>query len=71
MARDDLAFDVKYKVISAIERAAYQYIADRLADDKELQTAVQRFIDRNFPCDNPYYLTDSVCLVSESERPCK
>lgn len=50
-----------------IEKAALQYIADRLTDDKELQRAVQRFIDRNYPCDNPYYLTDSICSESESE----
>lgn len=67
VARDDLEEDVKEKVLLAVVRAALQYIADRLADDKELQTAVQRFIDRNYPCDNPYYLTDSICSESDSE----
>lgn len=67
VARDDLEEGVKEKVLLAVVRAALQYIADRLADDKELQTAVQRFIDRNYPCDNPYYLTDSICSESDSE----
>lgn len=60
VVRDNLAIEVKEKITLAIEKAAHQYIADKLADDKELQTAVQRLIDRNYPCNNPYYLMDSV-----------
>lgn len=71
VARDNLAIEVKEKITLAIEKAAHQYIADRLVDDKELQTAVQRFIDRNYPCDNPYYLMDSVYSEPESEEHCK
>lgn len=67
MARDNLAAEVKEKVTLAIGKAAHQYIADKLTDDKELQTAVQRFIDRNYPCDNSHYLTDPICSEAESE----
>lgn len=70
VARNNLADEVRNKVILAIERAAHQYIADNLTDDKELQTALQAFINKNYPHDNPYYLADSVCIDTESGSHC-
>ncbi len=55
VARDDLNHDEKETVKLAIEQAAYQYIIDNLTYDRELQTALQEFIDNQYPADNPFY----------------
>ena len=58
VARDNLINDVSGKVKLAVERAACQYIVSKLTDDKELQRALQDYIDKNYSADNPYYLMD-------------
>ena len=55
VARDNLADDTAEKVILAVEKAAHQYIIDNLADDREMQKALQAYIDKEYPGDNPYY----------------
>lgn len=58
VARDNLTNAVRNKVILAVERAAYQYIVSKLTGDRELQMALQDYIDMNYPADNPFYVTD-------------
>ena len=58
VARDDLTDAVKEKVTLAVERAAYQYIVDHLSDDRELQIALQDYINNNYSADNPFYAMD-------------
>ena len=55
VARDSLESDTAKKVRMAVEKAAHQYMADNLEDDKEVQTALQTYIDKEYPGDNPYY----------------
>ncbi len=55
VARDSLESDTAKKVRMAVEKAAHQYMADNLADDREMQTALQTYIDKEYPGDNPYY----------------
>ena len=58
VARDNLINDVKEKVTLAVERAAYQYIVSQLTDDRELQIALQDYINKNYSADNPFYAMD-------------
>ncbi len=55
VARDNLANTVREKVILAVEKAAYQYIISKLTDDRELQTALQDYINKKYSEDNPFY----------------
>ena len=58
VARDNLTNAVRVKVILAVERAAYQYIVSKLTDDRELQMALQDYINNNYSADNPFYVMD-------------
>lgn len=58
VARDNLTNAVRQKVTLAVERAAYQYIVSKLTDDKELQMALQDYINKNYSADNPFYAMD-------------
>ena len=55
VARERLTDDVEKLVILAVEKAGLQYIVSQLTDDKELQVALQTYINKNYPEDNPYY----------------
>lgn len=59
-ARDRLANDVEKLVTLAIEKAALQYIVSQITDDKELQTALQTYINKNYSEDNPYYAKNDI-----------
>lgn len=58
VARNDLLDDVKEKIRLAVERAVYQCIISNLADDRELQRALQDYVNKNYPEDNPFYLEE-------------
>ncbi len=54
VARDNLEDDDRKKIKLAIERAVYQYILDKIVD-LDLKRAVQGYVDKQYPSDNPYY----------------
>lgn len=58
VARDRLMNDVEEMVTLAVERAALQYIVDKLADDRELREALQAHIHKKFLEDNPFYVKE-------------
>lgn len=58
VARDNLTNAVREKVVLAVKRAAYQYIVSKLTDDRELQMALQDYINKNYFADNPFYAMD-------------
>ena len=58
ITRDNLVNDEKDTITSAIERAAYQYIVSKLTDDRELQMALQDYINKSYSADNPFYAMD-------------
>ena len=58
VARDNLTNAVREKVTLAVERAAYQYIVSKLTDDRELQMALQDYVNKNYSADNPFYAMD-------------
>lgn len=58
VARNELPDDVKEKIRLAVERAVYQYIINNLVDDRELQIALQDYVNKNYTEDNPYYLAE-------------
>lgn len=58
VARDNLTNTVRNKVVLAVERAAYQYIASKLIGDRELNMALQDYISENYSEDNPFYAMD-------------
>lgn len=60
VARDRLTNDVEELVTLAVERAALQYIVSNLTGDKELQAALQTYINKNYPEDNPYYARNDI-----------
>ena len=57
VSRNNLVYDERRKVTAAVERAALQCVVDNIPEDRELQEALQDYIDSNYPADNPYYLT--------------
>lgn len=60
VARDRLMNGVEKLVRLAVERAALQYAIDNLTEDKELQIALQTYINNNYPEDNPYYARNDI-----------
>ena len=58
VARDNLTNAVRERVRLAVERAVYQYIISELTDDKELQMALQDYVNKNYSADNPFYAMD-------------
>lgn len=54
VARDNLEDDDRKKIKLAIERAVYQYIIDKIVD-LDLKMAVQGYVDKQYPSDNPHY----------------
>ncbi len=58
VARDNLANTVRENVILAVEKAAYQYIISKQTDDRELQTALQEYINKKYSEYNPFYAMD-------------
>ncbi len=60
VARDRLMYGVEKLVRMALERAALQYAIDNLTEDKELQIALQTYINNNYPEDNPYYARNDI-----------
>ena len=57
VARNNLPIDEKKKIKDAIKRAIYQYLIDKMTDI-ELKRAIQLFIDKRYPSNNPYYNID-------------
>ena len=49
-----LKADKDKKIKLAIERAVYQYIIDKIVD-LDLKMAVQGYVDKQYPSDNPHY----------------
>lgn len=60
VARDRLKDNVNRMITLAIEKAAIQYIISNFPEDKKLQEALQAYINKNYPKDNPFYANDKM-----------
>lgn len=58
VARDNLTNTVRGKVELAVEKAAFQYIVSKVTDDRELQMALQDYVNKKYLADNPFYAID-------------
>lgn len=60
VARDRIMDNEKHMITLALEKAALQYIVNNMPEDKKLQEALQAYINKNYPEDNPYYAKDKM-----------
>lgn len=60
VARDRLMDKEKHMIGLAIGKATLQYIVNNMPEDKKLQEAIQAYINKNYPEDNPYYANDKM-----------
>ena len=60
VARDRLMDNKEHMITLAIEKASLQYIVNNMPEDKKLQEALQAYINKTYPKDNPYYAKDKM-----------
>lgn len=58
VGRDCLTAYEQHMIELAIEKAALQYITRNFSGDKKLQEALQAYINKNYPENNPFYAND-------------